>query len=124
MSMNIVNPYGARPADATIGTQRVYKECTFPDMSFANVPKTATAVAIATLRTELSKIYPDSERVPWFAKWALWWEHTEPVSEPTESRSARLASNVWVLLRVRAQDRRDIIKCLWQLGVFIPQGRD
>lgn len=92
------------------GARRVYEENSFPDVAFQQVPEVTRLVAKAALETGISTIYPELA-ASWFADWALWWEHTEPVAKPRGPDSSIKRGDVYGLLRVDDPTRNLIISC-------------
>lgn len=67
--------------------------------------------AILTLKAQIHEIYPDLSE-SWFAQWALWWEHTKPIPQPTTAMSGAGADRIYALTRAKDRMRTNIINCL------------
>ncbi|KAL0632324.1 hypothetical protein Q9L58_008804 [Maublancomyces gigas] len=118
-------------------TQEVYRKCDFQDVRFAKLlhdrdddnDDDFTDVsfakllhdgdsggdgpvipAILTLKTQICEIYPDVGQ-SWFAQWALWWEHTKPISQPTTAMSGAGADSIYAFTRASDRMRTNIINC-------------
>lgn len=66
---------------------------------------------ILTLKAQIHEIYPDVGK-SWFAQWALWWEHTKPIAQPTMAMSGASADSIYALTRAKDRMRTNIINCL------------
>jgi hypothetical protein len=97
---------------SVVGAKSIYNKSAFPDVSFGEIPKTIRLPAVQELRLSLKKIDRNCGQ-SWFATWALWWEHTEPIKAPEQPLSQRKADDMYALLRVNNQIRLDILNRLW-----------
>lgn len=66
---------------------------------------------ILILKTQIHEICPDVGE-SWFAQWALWWEHTKPIPQPTTAMSTASADTIYSFTRASDRMRTNIINCL------------